>query len=89
MPETKQAAAPVESPASNNGTPADKQSDTNTPPENATPPAKGRELLSKGWFKKLIPVAVLALAAIIFFGISGGWTRWVGSGSQKTDDAIL
>jgi len=89
MPETKQAAAPVESPSSNNGTPAAKQSDTNTPPENATPPAKGKALLSKGWFKKLIPVAVLALAAIILFGISGGWTRWVGSGSQKTDDAIL
>ena len=89
MPETKQAAAPVEAPSSKNGTPAAKQNDTNTSPENATAPAKGKALLSKGWFKKLIPVAVLALAAIILFGISGGWTRWVGSGSQKTDDAIL
>jgi membrane fusion protein (multidrug efflux system) len=40
--------------------------------------------------KKLIPVFVLALAALILFGIIGGWNRWVGSGSrQKTDDAIL
>jgi len=88
MPETQPAAAPVESPSSNNGTPAAKQSETNTSPETTTPPVKS-PLLSKGWFKKLIPVAVLALAAIILFGISGGWTRWVGSGSQKTDDAIL
>ena len=40
--------------------------------------------------KTLIPVFVLALAALILFGIIGGWNRWVGSGStQKTDDAIL
>src|SRR5215471_5789795 len=37
--------------------------------------------------KKVIPVFVLALAAVILFGIIGGWNRWVGSGStQKTDD---
>src|SRR5215475_4524228 len=30
--------------------------------------------------KKLIPVFVLALAALILFGIIGGWNRWVGSG---------
>ena len=40
--------------------------------------------------KKIIPVFVLALAALILFGIIGGWNRWVGSsGTQKTDDAIL
>jgi membrane fusion protein, multidrug efflux system len=40
--------------------------------------------------KKIIPLFVLALAALILFGIIGGWNRWVGSGStQKTDDAIL
>jgi len=90
MPETQQAAAAVETTSSNNGTTtAAKPDDTNTSSENTTPPAKEKALLSKGWFKKLIPLIVLALAAFILFGISGGWTRWVGSGSQKTDDAIL
>jgi membrane fusion protein, multidrug efflux system len=41
-------------------------------------------------FKKMVPLCVLALAALILFGISGGWNRWVGGrGWQKTDDAIL
>lgn len=41
-------------------------------------------------FGKLVPLVVLLLAAVILFGISGGWNRWVGSrGSQRTDDAIL
>src|SRR5689334_23574318 len=44
---------------------------------------------SKSRFKKFVPVVVLALAAVILFGIAGGWNRWVGSGTQKTDDAIL
>jgi membrane fusion protein, multidrug efflux system len=40
--------------------------------------------------KKIIPVFVLALAALILFGVTGGWNRWVGSSkTQKTDDAIL
>jgi len=39
--------------------------------------------------RKMVPLVVLALAAVILFGIAGGWNRWVGSGSQKTDDAIL
>src|SRR4029077_17666968 len=46
----------------------------------------------KRWFsfKKMVPVFVLILAAVILFGIMGGWNRWVGgSGWQKTDDAIL
>jgi membrane fusion protein (multidrug efflux system) len=45
---------------------------------------------SKDRFKKFVPVVVLALAAVILFGIAGGWSRLVGSsGTQKTDDAIL
>ena len=44
---------------------------------------------SKSRFKKFVPLVVLALAAVILFGIIGGWNRWVGSGTQKTDDAIL
>src|SRR5215510_11010412 len=44
---------------------------------------------SKSRFKKFVPVVVLALAAVILFGIMGGWNRWVGSGTQRTDDAIL
>src|SRR5258705_8163911 len=40
-------------------------------------------------FKKIVPAVVLLLAAGILFGIMGGWNRWVGSGSQKTDDAYL
>jgi membrane fusion protein (multidrug efflux system) len=47
------------------------------------------EPASKRRFKKFVPVVVLALAAVILFGIIGGWNRWVGSGTQKTDDAIL
>lgn len=44
---------------------------------------------SKRRWKKFVPVVVLALAAVILFGIIGGWNRWVGSGTQRTDDAIL
>jgi membrane fusion protein, multidrug efflux system len=41
-------------------------------------------------FKKFVPLLVLLLAAGILFGISGGWTRFVGGGStQRTDDAYL
>jgi membrane fusion protein (multidrug efflux system) len=40
--------------------------------------------------KKAVPIVVLALAAVILFGIIFGWNRWVGGASiQKTDDAIL
>jgi membrane fusion protein (multidrug efflux system) len=49
------------------------------------PPAKPRLSL-----KKFVPVAVLALAGLILFGITGGWNGWIGrSQVQKTDDAIL
>ena len=86
---TKPTAAAVETTSNNNGTTAAKPDDTKPSSETTTPPPKEKVSLSKGWFKKLIPVVVLALAAFILFGISGGWSRWVGSGSQKTDDAIL
>jgi membrane fusion protein (multidrug efflux system) len=46
----------------------------------------------KRWLsvKKLVPLFVVVLAALILFGIIGGWNRWVGgTGWQKTDDAIL
>ena len=89
MPETKPTAAAVETTSNNNGTTAAKPDDTKPSSETTTPPPKEKVSLSKGWFKKLIPVVVLALAAFILFGISGGWSRWVGSGSQTTDDAIL
>ena len=40
--------------------------------------------------RKMVPVVVLALAAVILFGILGGWNNWVGASSkQKTNDAIL
>jgi membrane fusion protein, multidrug efflux system len=41
-------------------------------------------------WKQLVPVMVLALAAVILFGIIFGWNGWVGGASiQRTDDAIL
>src|ERR1041385_8253267 len=89
MPETKPAAAAVETTSNNNGTTVGKPDETKPSSATTTPPPQEKVSLGKRWFKKLIPVVVLALAATILFGISGGWTRWVGSGPQKTDDAIL
>jgi len=44
----------------------------------------------KDRLKKIVPVLVLALAAVILFGIIGRWNGWIGSSrTQKTDDAIL
>jgi len=38
----------------------------------------------------LIPIAVLVIAACLFFAINGHWTSWEGSrGEQKTDDAYV
>ncbi len=38
----------------------------------------------------IIPVAILIVAALLFFGISRRWTSWEGgSAEQKTDDAYL
>lgn len=40
--------------------------------------------------KKITPVLVLLLAAVILLGVTGRWNHWIGSSStQKTDDAIL
>jgi membrane fusion protein, multidrug efflux system len=86
MPEPQQAKTTVEPMPSNNGATSDKPNNT---AESTTPVVEKSVSTSNEWRKKLIPVVVLALAAIILFGISGGWTRWVASGSQKTDDAIL
>ncbi len=55
---------------------------TKAPDQN---PTKGRTTL-----KKMVPFAVLALAALILVAIIGGWNAWIGGGSvEKTDDAIL
>src|ERR1051326_5655432 len=89
MAETKQATQAVEPTSSNNGATSDKPDKTAPASDNTTPAVEKSVSTNKGWFKKLIPVVVLALAAFILFGISGGWSRWVGSGSQTTDDAIL
>jgi membrane fusion protein (multidrug efflux system) len=38
----------------------------------------------------LIPLAILAVAAFLFFAIHGNWTSWEGGrGAQKTDDAYV
>src|ERR1041385_5244698 len=89
MAETKQATQAVEPTSSNNGATSDKPDKTAPASDNTTPAVEKSVSTSKGWRKKLIPVVVLALAAFILFGISGGWSRWVGSGSQTTDDALL
>ena len=48
------------------------------------------EPAAKSWSKMLVPLIVLALAAVILIAIVGGWNRWVGGGKwEKTDDAIL
>ncbi len=61
------------------------QNDKHSTVVSANSPKKRRVSL-----KKMVPVFVLILAAIILFGIMGGWNRWVGgTGWQKTDDAIL
>jgi membrane fusion protein (multidrug efflux system) len=60
------------------------------PSPDATNVASVNQGASKFRLKKAVPVVVLALAALILFGISGSWSRWIGSsGAQKTDDAIL
>lgn len=40
--------------------------------------------------RKVVPLLVLLLAAVILVAIIGNWNRWVGArGAQKTDDAYL
>src|SRR5258705_9776754 len=71
-----------------NGTTA-KLAPNDNRPANVTPaldPSAERRIS----FKKIVPILVLLLAAGILLGITGGWNRFVGSGStQRTDDAFL
>ena len=81
MPETKES-LPSEPSTTTRETTPEKAPATAT--ETAAPVKRQLRL------KRLVPVFVLLLAAIILFGVAGGWTGWVGAGtSQKTDDAIL
>src|SRR5262245_58355587 len=75
-----------------------KVDDAATPKANGTKPSPNQANVTTDQtpakrsltLKRLIPVLVLALAALILFSIIGGWNRWVGSSStEKTDDAIL
>jgi membrane fusion protein (multidrug efflux system) len=59
------------------------------PTADTTTSTAANQPTTKSRLKKFVPVVVLALAGLILFGISGGWNGWVGSGTQKTDDAIL
>src|SRR5262249_38429094 len=62
-------------------------SDTAKPaPEAGAPPPSA---VRRERVQKLVPWLVLLLAAIILFVIIGGWNRWVGGGTEKTDDAYL
>jgi membrane fusion protein (multidrug efflux system) len=63
-----------------------------TPAEKSEQAPAGPDTKSKGKLlqRALIPVVILALAAGIFFTISGAWNPWVGGReAQETDDAIL
>ena len=82
----------------NGATPAAKPADkatskTNgaTPTPSPTPTNETQPAAKPRWnWKQLVPVAVLAMAAVILFVIIFGWNGWVGGASiQKTDDAIL
>src|SRR5215470_11577630 len=79
---------PDEKPGEPKDTPVDgRGSDTTKPaPEAGAPlPSTARRLR----FQKFIPWLVLLVAAGILFVIIGGWNRWVGGGTVKTDDAYL
>jgi len=81
-------ASPISS-TNNQAAAATEKVSTNGSPDkvHSESPMPARRLLN---LKKFVPVAVLMLAAVILFGIIGGWNGWIGSaGSQKTDDAIL
>src|SRR5262245_7544638 len=60
--------------------------------QQAAPPAAAQpsEAKGKSRWRSLIPIAILLLAAAIFFAITGNWNSWVGSRAiQETDDAYL
>jgi membrane fusion protein (multidrug efflux system) len=80
--------APVSGDNSPSAAPANTVQPGEANPANVSPTDKG----VKSWLslRRLVPVLVLLMAAAIFFGITGGWNRWVGGrGTQRTDDAIL
>src|SRR5262245_12425803 len=54
-------------------------------------PADAADSLSpaKRRFQRIIPWLLVLMAAGILFAIIGGWNRWVGGGTQRTDDAYL
>src|SRR5215467_7626755 len=76
--------APKEIPVHENGTAAS----ASTQAKSVAEPQSKPDFRSR--LKKIVPVVVLALAALILFTVVGGWNRWVGSSAtQRTDDAIL
>jgi membrane fusion protein, multidrug efflux system len=68
---------PVNAPGSDTPKPA--------PEAGAPPPSAAR----RSRVQRFIPWGVLLLAAFILFVIIADWNRWVGGGTQKTDDAYL
>src|SRR5215813_12695343 len=62
-------------------------SDTTKPAPEAGAPLASTARRSR--FQKFIPWLVLLVAAGILFVIIGGWNRWAGGGTVKTDDAYL
>lgn len=63
-----------------------------TKPVSAKPtsPASTKQTSLRINLRKLVPLAVLSLAALILYTTIGGWNGWVGGRTtQKTDDAIL
>jgi membrane fusion protein (multidrug efflux system) len=89
MPDTNTVTPPDTAKSTAVTTPPAKTDDVATSKGNGIEPSASPTTASKSRFKKFVPILVVALAALILFGISGGWNRWVGSGTQKTDDAIL
>jgi len=89
MPDTNTVTPPDTAKSTAVTTPPAKTDDVATSKGNGIEPSASPTTASKPRFKKFVPILVVALAALILFGISGGWNRWVGSGTQKTDDAIL
>src|SRR5215813_13979550 len=62
-------------------------SDTAKPaPEAGAPPPSA---VRRSRVQTFIPWLILLAAAAILFVIAGGWNRWVGGGTVKTDDAYI
>src|ERR1700735_5695941 len=52
-------------------------------------PVKAQEKTHSKDYRQLIPLAIFALAAFLFFCISSFWTSWQNSISVTTDDAYV